>query len=1226
MIKIPFLKYLKFPLLLNISFLLTLTFTIFFLIGNLNNSSISAGSGTELDPYEISDCTELQSISSDLSAHYILTNNIDCTESSGWNSGAGFLPIGNSSTPFTGSLNGNSHTVTNLYINRFETSPTTPYVGLFGYIENANIVNLHLTNVQIKGLLYVGALVGYMENSTITGSSASGEIEDLKFDSTTDNVGGLFGRAYSSNISGCHSTVTIDTGINSYNIGGFIGYTDSETVIENSYSTGSVTVGSYAYNIGGFVGWHRGGSTITNSYSTGNVRAGVFDTFSTGETYEVGGFAGGVGRTASTDSGYIYESYSTGNVETVGRPHNDTGGFAGSLQYGSIIEDSYAEGNITIDLGTNSHLGGFIGRIGSTSTNSPQVSRSYATGSISTSQAIDYAVYNFGGFVGTISGGLPIIQESYSDVTITIELGASGYIENVAGFVGNSSATSTTFINISKSYATGDISVTGNDSFNLGGFVGRIVYNINIDQCFSTVDIIGHKNMGGFIGGITLRSTQTLSITNSYSRGNITGLADNSLGGFIGAIGNFGTPPFTSHSSTLSNSYSTGSVTPGTSTGGFIGVDSGVITIGSSYWDTETSLLSTSAGGLGYTTTQLKTEVDLVGWDFDTIWALNENNNDGYPSFTWYSSEVPEVPVSIENLDVSLSARDLSTELDVSTPSTLFKGEDRSIDLFSGSGFDRRILATITTDLTTDRDWSTVTGGFDSILRKSFVHNLIEAPGTGSSFTLYVPKGAEDNKVRVCIGASSLAAVNLTCASGSTLDESNVNVSIIEFESNSYWRITNIAGTGGVSFILEDEGEEPSQPPTEPPSQPPPTPQPIITPSPDPIQCTTDVKLCPDGSYVGRVAPDCEFAPCPADGFMEPIEEEPEPPQETPPVEEEEEEEVIPIFTRIAERGRELITSVVEFIGNIDPAVATTVAVGSFSLVFVNYLISALSTSRDSSLYAIQLISSIFVFGKLKKKKQNYGIVYDSVTKEPINRAIVRITDPSGKLVTTEVTDVYGIFDATLPSGSYKFNVEAKDYRFPSRVIQVSEDEPYMNVYHGKVINHTTEDILNVSIPMDRLDSSLLHDSTTSLKSIFTAIWNISLYVLFLLGFVLAITNVIREPNTILFVILAIYIAFIIIFLVMKIKERKSFGLVRNAYGTLIEGLEIGLLEQEFNTLYAKRVTDDGGKYRFILPGGKYKLVLLNQEYELVDETEDVIEVRDGSVYVFRDDIVVKKK
>lgn len=31
----------------------------------------------------------------------------------------------------------------------------------------------------------------------------------------------------------------------------------------------------------------------------------------------------------------------------------------------------------------------------------------------------------------------------------------------------------------------------------------------------------------------------------------------------------------------------------------------------------------------------------------------------------------------------------------------------------------------------------------------------------------------------------------------------------------------------------------------------------------EPIVCAMDAKICPDGSSVGRIAPDCEFAECP---------------------------------------------------------------------------------------------------------------------------------------------------------------------------------------------------------------------------------------------------------------------------------------------------------------------------------------------------------------------------
>ena len=38
-------------------------------------------------------------------------------------------------------------------------------------------------------------------------------------------------------------------------------------------------------------------------------------------------------------------------------------------------------------------------------------------------------------------------------------------------------------------------------------------------------------------------------------------------------------------------------------------------------------------------------------------------------------------------------------------------------------------------------------------------------------------------------------------------------------------------------------------------------------PNPENVRCAADVKQCPDGSYVGRVAPSCSFASCPKNKF-----------------------------------------------------------------------------------------------------------------------------------------------------------------------------------------------------------------------------------------------------------------------------------------------------------------------------------------------------------------------
>ena len=38
---------------------------------------------------------------------------------------------------------------------------------------------------------------------------------------------------------------------------------------------------------------------------------------------------------------------------------------------------------------------------------------------------------------------------------------------------------------------------------------------------------------------------------------------------------------------------------------------------------------------------------------------------------------------------------------------------------------------------------------------------------------------------------------------------------------------------------------------------------------PERIACTMEAKMCPDGSYVGRQGPDCDFAACPETGKPE---------------------------------------------------------------------------------------------------------------------------------------------------------------------------------------------------------------------------------------------------------------------------------------------------------------------------------------------------------------------
>ncbi|EAZ98000.1 hypothetical protein [Marinobacter sp. ELB17] len=112
--------------------------------------------------------TDLQGINGDLGGNYVLGSNIDASATSGWNGGAGFLPIGDNNNRFSGSLDGLGHTITGLSINRGE------YVGLFGFLgAGAMVQNLGLIESNISGSGRVDSLAG-ANQGTVSASYTKG--------------------------------------------------------------------------------------------------------------------------------------------------------------------------------------------------------------------------------------------------------------------------------------------------------------------------------------------------------------------------------------------------------------------------------------------------------------------------------------------------------------------------------------------------------------------------------------------------------------------------------------------------------------------------------------------------------------------------------------------------------------------------------------------------------------------------------------------------------------------------------------------------------------------------------------------------------------------------------------------------------------------------------------------------------------------------------------------
>ena len=53
---------------------------------------------------------------SKINIHKKMISNIDCSDSSGWNEGLGFQPLGDSILSFKANFNGNNHTISNLFL------------------------------------------------------------------------------------------------------------------------------------------------------------------------------------------------------------------------------------------------------------------------------------------------------------------------------------------------------------------------------------------------------------------------------------------------------------------------------------------------------------------------------------------------------------------------------------------------------------------------------------------------------------------------------------------------------------------------------------------------------------------------------------------------------------------------------------------------------------------------------------------------------------------------------------------------------------------------------------------------------------------------------------------------------------------------------------------------------------------------------------------------------
>lgn len=302
---------------------------------------------------------QLQLMAMNLSVNYVLKQGIDFettftdnsrsdmwATSTGNGFGFGFEPIGNDSTPFTGTLDGQGYDITGLYINR----SSLKSVGMFGNIAGGEVRDVHLKNGNVTGGLQTGMLSGQNgPGSQIIKVHVTGNVAG------TDMTGGLVGN--NDGTIGSSSSSAAVNGI--YEVGGLVGRNSMGSVTEAVYAAGSVSGNSH---IGGLIGLNTG--LVNNAYATGQVDGqynagglvGLNDrnsqvnlSFATGSIVGMDFVGGLVGR---NESGKVNDSYAIGSVS--GR--YDVGGLVGRNV--GDIRSTYAVGSVT----GSGEVGGLVGR------------------------------------------------------------------------------------------------------------------------------------------------------------------------------------------------------------------------------------------------------------------------------------------------------------------------------------------------------------------------------------------------------------------------------------------------------------------------------------------------------------------------------------------------------------------------------------------------------------------------------------------------------------------------------------------------------------------------------------------------------------------------------------------------------------------------------------------------------------------------------------------------
>lgn len=291
--------------------------------------------------------------------------------------------------------------------------------------------------------------------------------------------------------------------------------------------------------------------------------------------------------------------------------------------------------------------------------------------------------------------------------------------------------------------------------------------------------------------------------------------------------------------------------------------------------------------------------------------------------------------------------------------------------------------------------------------------------------------------------------------------------------------------------------------------------------------------------------------------------------------------------------------AVVSTVKNIAVPISITVTAASAGAVTITASAGSATVAINISEFLQSLsFARFYLFGLLRfKRRKPWGKITDKLSGQPIASAIVQIYDSEfKKLKDSQTTDKDGRFSALIGIGKY----------------YVTISKPKYETYRSGIIEITSPDqILNLEFYLSVLkeELSLEYLKKISVWSAIKRIIEIINPYLLLLGTFISLIAVVIIPNGLNYTVFIIYLLLDGLKIYFARHLLKPLGKVVDE--TTNEALALAVVrifEEDKNWLLATKVTDENGRFNFLLAPGRYYLTFSKAGYQPFNSGTIIIE------------------